>query len=282
MKSLYKKYNNDDNNFKELQNLITIIEEVVDYIKYSCSFVCKKILLLNPKNEYTAIKYSTDHWSNLDGLIQRLSNLNHIGILPIIGYEKYEKYESSISIITRSKPCVSLLDLISLASEGLARNNWEIIKEMSVFGIAAAMAYMHQNDIVHGHLNVRSVFIDENDYPIIMIFNSNENSSDLGLAKKDDVFSFGIILYELIMCNKEFINKDFSRTYFLRDLGKHTNELFEYKDLILECCNSDPNIRPSFIQIVKKLMDNKEEYFRNLDDFDYIDLATEGLDFTSI
>lgn len=280
LKSLYKEYNNDDDNFKELQNLITIIEEVVNYIKYSLSFVYKKILILNPKTEYTAIEYSYDHWSNLDGLIQRLSNLNHIGILPIIGYEKCE---SSISIITQSKPRVSLLDLISLASEGLARDNWEIIRGMSVFGIAAAMAYMHQNDIVHGHLNVRSVFIDENDYPIIMIFNSNEDSSNLYLAKKDDVFSFGIILYELIMCSREFINKGFSRTYFLRDLAKHADELFEYKDLILECCNSDPNIRPSFIQIVKRFVDNKEEYFKYFDELiDYIELATEGLDFTKI
>ena len=280
MKSLYEKYNNDDDNFKELQNLITIIEEVVNYINYSLSFVYKKILILNPKTEYTAIEYSYDHWSNLDGLIQRLSNLNHIGILPIIGYEKCE---SSISIIAQSKPRVSLLDLISLASEGLARDNWDIIRGMSVFGIAAAMAYMHQNDIVHGHLNVRSVFIDENDYPIIMIFNSNEDSSDLCLAKKDDVFSFGIILYELIMCSREFINKDFSRTYFLRDLAKHADELFEYKDLILECCNSDPNIRPSFIQIVKRFVDNKEEYFKYFDELiDYIELATEGLDFTKI
>lgn len=212
-------------------------------------------------------------------MIQRLSNLNHICILPIIGYEKYA---SSISVIIKPKPRISLLDLVLLSAKGLAHKNWEIISEMSAFGIAAAMAYMHQNDIVHGHLNANSVFIDENDYPIIMIFNSNEDSNDLRLAKKDDVFSFGMILYLILTIDVKLIDNGFSKTYFLDNLPRYKSMLGEYSDLIFECCNSDPNIRPSFIQIVKRFMDDKEKYFHFIYDDDLFELATEGLDFTSI
>ena len=61
----------------------------------------------------------------------------------------------------------SLADLISAVAKGNAPRNWETIKAISILGIAAGIASMHQHRIILGDLRPESVFFDQDFHPKI-------------------------------------------------------------------------------------------------------------------
>ena len=61
----------------------------------------------------------------------------------------------------------------------------------------------------------------------------------------------------------------------------------KWADLIRQCWQNEQYERPRFIEIVKKLMDKKDEFFNdpkiNQEELSrYIDTVTRGLDFTRL
>lgn len=166
--------------------------------------------------------------------------------------------------------------------------------------------------MVHGNLNPGSIFLDKDFYPKIGGFNCSafcDNDTELdkpfgtpfymapeilfgeGYSNKVDVFSYSLVLYELVV-GKYYLNEKCT-TYQLICIYERGRRLkinninvpHAYEALIKRCWNDDPNKRPSFIQIVKEFIDNKEEFFDSeLIDKDelenYIENAIQGLDFS--
>lgn len=227
--------------------------------------------------------------------IDKQSIFDHPAILPLQGVtfpiKEGEKYASYSRINTRR----TLKDVFDLASKKSAPDNYETIKAISIFGIAAGMAYMHQKNIAHCDLKIENVFLDEDDHPKIYGFYftsfDGEIRSDAGtpiymapelfqgdsksLTKKVDVYSYSLVLYMLLTGNIPFVDQNVKNYYKLVDLVMNGERptiencciSSVQEELIHRCWDHDPSKRPSAIQIVKELIDKKEQFF----DFSLVD-----------
>ena len=248
------------------------------------------------------------------------SSLKHVAILPLIGYTFPFQGRGNYAIVTQFMENGSLQQLNQKVDSGQAPENWDTIKAINIFGIAAGMAYVHQHDVIHRDLKTENILLDENYYPKIAdfglskvfeegsqnqinqtlnvgtpIYMAPEIIEDVHYSNKIDVFSYAIILYELTTQHKPWSHKKnlqvFNLLRFVKDGQRPTIRDREipdkYVELIERCWDGDPDARPSFIEIVKLFMDEKEEFFdlslvneEELDD--YIASAIEGLDFSAL
>lgn len=302
------------NLFIEFSKLLYNKEEYRDY-----GF---KALL--PENEFHQEKecwvkpYSYDFYEHIHFLrtIECQASLKHPAILPLIGYSLPEKDFEKFGIITDYMPNGSLYNLIQEVSMGECNDNWETIKAINIFGIAAGMAYIHQHDIIHRNLKTANIVLDENYHPKICDFyfakyfkqgteNMITQTKDVGTplykapeirkgschySNKVDVYSYSMILFELLCLRAPYDSPKIFSKLLSSDTSFrpkfHDNEIpSQYVELIEKCWDEDPDERPSFIFIVKGLMDGLEYYF-DLDlideeEFeDYIDEVTKDLDFS--
>lgn len=246
------------------------------------------------------------------------ASLKHESILPLIGFSVPRHCDENYSIITPFMENDTLEKLLKKVGCGNAPLNWGTIQVINIFGIAAGMTYIHQCDVIHRNLNTGNVFLDENYHPKITSFNVSgycekgstikgrfgtpiymapEVLNDSELTNKIDVFSYGLVLFELLTYKKPYLDLrtplpsriseiddflDFIRTN-RRRRDIHPNEAPDiYVDLINKCLDENPDNRPSFVQIVNDFIDRKDEYFsifdideEDLDD--YIEMAIQGL-----
>ena len=110
---------------------------------------------------------------------------------------------------------------------------------------------------------------------------------NLEYSKKSDVFSFSLILYEL-MTNKKYLEKIENKIEYIQKVyqEKSRPKIDEsipecYKKLIEACWSQDPNDRPSFEDIVTLLKTNTDFITEkvNKDDLE-IDLLLINDDYT--
>lgn len=246
------------------------------------------------------------------------SSLKHPAILPLIGYSVPLMTIGAYAIVTQYMPNKSLLHVIQSLYSGEPPSGWnETKKAINIFGIAAGMAYVHQSDIIHRDLKTENVMLDENFYPKIADFGLSKifeegtegqinNTRNIGTpiymapelingenySNKVDVFAYSYILYEIWTLRKAWSDKKKLKLFSLIDfINKGQRPIIKndeipkpYVDLIKKCWETDPNSRPTFIQIVKQFMNNKEKYFKmssiNRKEFDdYIKAVTENLKF---
>lgn len=93
-------------------------------------------------------------------------SLKHCTIMPLVGYIKPNN-KFTWSFVT---PYMNSINLSELIKKENKPKNWETIKAINIFGIAAGMAYMHQHDYVHTELKTKSISLDKNFYPKINCF----------------------------------------------------------------------------------------------------------------
>ena len=103
-------------------------------------------------------------------------------------------------------------------------------KLINIFGIASAMEYLHSKSIIHGNLNPSNILLDENYYPKIFdfinsvdekssikfpisintqspVYTAPEFYTDHEVTQSGDVFSFGMIVYEILSNKHPFKNE---------------------------------------------------------------------------
>lgn len=276
----------------------------------------RKPKLLCAIKRFTNIKTNDDQ-RNFHIQISLCSSLHHVTILPFVGYEMPYLGEGYYTIVTEFMPNGTLRDFLNKVETGSKPENFELIRSIIIFGITAGMAIIHQKEIYHRNLKPENVFLDESLHPKIGDFalsknvRNEENNrmcmklkvgtplymapemfTDPHYDNKIDVFSYSILLYELLTLRKPYSDIqgiDLSNIESFVSKGERPtikkNEIpGVYEELLKSCWQSNAYKRPSFIEIIKKFIEHKNEFFNVKQDDkkefeDYIELAKKDLQF---
>lgn len=218
--------------------------------------------------------------SEQEKLIQEvliLRNVSHPSILPFRGFNLYDfERTPHPTILTLFMENGSLHRVI----EGDLQLD-ETKKQICIIGVASAMYHLHHKDIAHLNLQPSNVLLDNNYYPKVCDFGLNrkysKNNYKVNIApelvdkdpadfdpkelKRCDVFSFGILCYEIITGKIPFDKLDSSTVYqkvkqgaALSFTGVNISESFV--KLINDCYQADPAKRPDFQHIYSSLIDD--------------------------
>ena len=201
--------------------------------------------------------------------------------------------EEPIYIITESMKHGSLLDYL--------RGDRHLLKLSQLIDmgaqVAAGMAYLEENNYVHRGLAARNILLEENlickvaDFGLARVINIYEAHTGVKFPSKwtapeaamyshftikSDVWSFGILLYELITCgcipypgmgNKETLAKVESG-YRMSPPVNCPDLLYK---IMTDCWRSDPECRPTF-----------ETLQWRMEDFFFTDTGPKRIDPTTL
>ena len=222
--------------------------------------------------DFPKIKYSSPA-QNVASMIETQSKLSHPAILPPCGFSLPEPSKKRpMSIVTNFQENGSLKTLIHTPEL-----TTPAVKMNILFGLAEGMRYLHENGFVHSDLHPGNVLMTNDFNPLIVDFALNQfydsaesntnneydvffpqNFDGKNPTQKDDVYCYGVIAYALLtndfpkekLCNlfSEDSGVYNSSNIWTGDLGKTTGT--KWRELIVGCCQKDPQKRPSFDSIV--------------------------------
>ncbi|OHT04010.1 TKL family protein kinase [Tritrichomonas foetus] len=160
-------------------------------------------------------------------------------------------------------------------------------KTIIAFGVACGMKRLHQLGIIHRDLKSLNILLDSNWRPIIADFglsrykesSSEYMTSNVGTAhwmapeifnggyydSKVDVYSYGMLLWEILTGNSPFSGKN-SVQIAVAVLKKQERPKFpkktpkELKDMISSCWAQNPSKRPTFDDILRLFAKHKVKY----------------------
>ncbi|XP_024531116.1 probable serine/threonine-protein kinase PBL4 isoform X1 [Selaginella moellendorffii] len=199
----------------------------------------------------------------------------------------------------------------------LTRNamGWSIRKSIAV-GIAKGLLYLHSYSIVHRNLRSRNVLLTHDYTPVITGmgyakhktqpafpsppcvtgYSAPEHFRGHAVDEKNDIFSYGVILLELITSRKAMedssqrlltewaspLLRDFDRQKLVDpELGcddNNTYELVTMMSIASLCLNEDPLERPSASKILSLLEEDCDgEVFSSDDDLSTLSQASSSL-----
>jgi len=215
-------------------------------------------------------------YKNFKNEISILSQLHHRSIVTFIGYcqEPDQKL-----LITEFMPGANLYTLLHVTKQELNPQKILIFAKQ----IASAMNYMHQRvpPIIHKNLNTYNIFVNEQlslskiqnfeyshlktntdvkytslEYPAYI---APEVMQGISYDEKIDVYSYALILYEMISRNIPFENSSSSDIYKKvveqnsRPDINNCSIFPSLKALIVKCWDANPVTRLSFEEIVLEL-----------------------------
>ncbi|KAJ6253868.1 f-box only protein [Anaeramoeba flamelloides] len=268
--------------FSELQNPSPILTN--NTWKYSsCQLNEKEVIVKQPINKK----------NRMDDKIEafRLNYLEHPNILPLYGVT----FETEYSLILNLDNGISLTKLIDSQNYSL---KFSTLLQIGL-QIAEGMNYLHCNDIYCGLINPQEIILIEKDEKLIPVicgiqilkkkfeitlfeqphflisYYSPESTRNEIFNFSTDVYSFGILFWELITGKKAFSeinNSKIIRNHFL--ISKNNKNIKEIrpeltmindnnlKELLSDCWNEKPKLRPTFrkiIQRLKRIIENLKE-----------------------
>lgn len=170
--------------------------------------------------------------------------------------------------------------------------------------IAEALKYLHSESIIHGGLKSKNVILDRNMQPMLIdygyldlkddinLINSDPewlapeilNGSENGYDEKIDVYSFGLLIYEMFSKSLPF-HPEISTSKFLELSSKgllrpHLQATFippVFEKLILACWNIESEKRPSF-DIICKILSMPPEKVLVYNTTPVVDVKSKTLD----
>jgi serine/threonine-protein kinase len=213
--------------------------------------------------------------------------LNLTGIVQLLGFSQPEpdnpddpEFSSwSARVVTEFMPGGSLADLLKVRGR-LPPDFGPTELSTTIFGVAATMNLVHKADVIHRDLKPGNILFDAQREPRIadcgssrLVDHSARMTSGVGSPfymapelfdadapydEKVDVYSFGLVMYEIFTPNLAFPSGDFSRDAktFVKMVraGHRLRRMPEIPDvfwaLITRCWDQNPAARPSFEEIV--------------------------------
>jgi serine/threonine protein kinase len=165
-------------------------------------------------------------------------------------------------------------------------------KSICIFGIAAAMRYLHSKEIVHRDLKLENIMLNGDLEPVICDFGlarvlelglaktfnigsplymAPELFGDFGTPGKEiDVYAYGVLLYRMFSNNKKLddapdkIWNTPQQFLFRIGNGARLMKVEEipafYWGLIENCWKTNPSDRPKFDDIVKMFKEHRDDY----------------------
>jgi serine/threonine protein kinase len=224
-----------------------------------------------------------------------LSLLNHPGCVKLIAVAPQGLSGDPRSVfVTKLAANGNLDEAVQKEMEGAPIRGWNATKKsICIFGIAAALKYIHSLGVMHRDLTRANIFLNERFEPIVSDFalskiweNGVQNTMNIGTrlymapelfwdeyddqyTNAVDVYSYGICLYLLFTAELKFSTQPStwkSIQRFLLRIGK--GERFERPSgvsdflwaLINRCWSGIPGNRPSAAEIVEELRSHRSEY----------------------
>ena len=232
----------------------------------------------------------------------------HSGFNKFYGFSKTDFFKNNdVTLFMEFQKNGSLADILRKTPNTLDNTNRQII----LLGVANGISFLHKQDIAHRDLKPENILLDENKYSKIIDFGTGKylyndyqlitQTAQIGtlkymppeylrdglFVKKSDVFSYGMIMYEIVtgikpykeLEGKEMNIMSFTNKVVEEDLRPKfpDNINKSLKKLICKCWSKDINERPSFDDIIKILAFNIDD---SITDF-YDDEEEENEETTS-
>lgn len=215
------------------------------------------------------------------------SQLFHPSIVRYIGFCKTDFNGDQYPIIFSDYPINGTLRDV-LYNKKSKKKAWTKTKKfICIYGIAAAMAFLHRKQIIHFNLSPDSILLDEYLFPKIsefaasqqktiskekikfdsLLYTAPEIFQDDEIDEKVDVYSFGIILNEIYSGKRPydgiknpFVLQSKIANNFRPEISSKKSAA-PLKPLIIRCWSKDPKERPSFSEILQTL--NNDTFLKN-------------------
>lgn len=249
-------------------------------------------------------EYSNEDIRNTTREVNILSKINHPATLKFIGFSSKDFQNGPYPvIITELIHNGSLSKILKLSKRSPCAFEWNDTRKLIIiYGIASAMAFLHKNNIIHRDLKPDNILMDDflcpkvADFGLSKVIHSSVDSiiasqstanykgtpiysapevlKDNKYTPACDVYSFGIICYEIMMNSEPF--KDASIIKVGEYAGGYRPPIDKslpesYKNLIDLCWSQDLNDRPTFEEIVESLKSDKDFITSNTIEEDFKD-----------
>lgn len=214
--------------------------------------------------------------------VQSQYYIKHPAILPLLGYTLPFFGQGRLTLVTPYMEKGSLRTILVEEKKGFSPEGWDNTKKMiTIFGIAAGLYKMHQEKLIHRDIKPENILFDKDYHPKICDFGYSKfiNKSATGYCGteiymapeiltgaeydfKVDVYAYGLILYELFT-NETFYDRiRIGNVNFLEavvngkrpDISKDVRFKPFFRKLICDCWDGNPEVRPSFTQILESLL----------------------------
>jgi serine/threonine protein kinase len=215
--------------------------------------------------------------------------LNHPCIVPVYGFSATTR-QSEAALVMKYMANGSLADVLERVKGGKAPSFWTPTGiAIIVTGIVCGLEFIHSKGFVHRDLKPSNLLIDSDGRCYVGDLGSSrlwegvtqlsDDKSTMGYTapelygrkynSKVDVFSFAMVLYEIMVRRAVYADRTEERTMYLVTTGIRaelpTEMSQEVKLLITRCWSGDPDRRPSFGDILIELERIQFKLFPDVD-----------------
>ena len=291
LSSVLVKFHSESKNF----DLGEIIEDNDVYTSYFCTDINQT----NKNNHYLRfIQFKTPN-PTLDTKLYFIKTCYTSGICqtPFLMPLRHYITDKELCFVTDYYPYGSLNDIMFKERCTISQTHKNIIALCICYG----MMKLHEKGFTHRNLSTKTVYISDMRYPIICGFefvnntamNSKEPRYEAPEAfhgklndQRSDVYSFGLLLYEL--SEEKIIFENYNAQQIISLLETEQRPQFTTKTseslakLIEQCWVQNPQKRPTFKQVYEKLADGVVVFANaNLDSIQQISLTLSKKQFSN-
>lgn len=228
---------------------------------------------------------------------------NHPTIIKFIGFSLRDFFNrDNVVLIMELAEKGSLSEVLKqIQAENIPKDYTDTIRQIILIGVARGMKYLHDRNIIHRDLKPENVLLDSEYHPLITdfgmskffqsgdsncqsisagtpIYMAPEVISDTKYGRKADVYSFGILMYEVITDSKPYpdLASGILNLYkfqisvvtenYRPKFEKPIKE--EFKNLIEQCWSANPDDRPTFSELFSMLSNKEQDNKYFLDNVD--------------